>query len=252
MTSDAVAIRVVDRLRNGSRRVFEASFLRLARRLRQLADSYLAVVVARLLLGGSGFAAICWLTDAIVSKSPEPWFEPLVESSTIVGGGFTVLATRRQAALDERIRTLREISTECLENARILADRTFDVAMASLAAPKVFEKRLLISAVSTAFDSGSLGRFRDDHLSDMLHQWRDAAQSFNHRLDIAELRVAVAGRTTVGIAINKRLCEPGGVLDELWSQLRVLAFYLADIRSEAANDLLLLPADRRTYRTAGS
>ena len=70
----------------------------------------------------------------------------------------------------------------------VLADRQFTPSAGEPPRRRVY-RRLPTSAVGAALASSALADQSDQELLGLLHRWRDAADGFNRRLDLTELRM---------------------------------------------------------------
>jgi len=182
------------------------------------------------LIAGVTFASVaCSAVVSLVwfvSVSGVGRFEPTVQALGLLAGITGVLAERRASARERRQLVLTSLNTELLSCASVLADPQFITTTGEQPRRRVY-KRLPISATDSALTSGALAERGDEELLRRLHQWRDAVNGFNRRLDLTELRIFLAANQNEVHQFDKVLHENDGYLDRLRLQLANLQQYLA-------------------------
>lgn len=113
--------------------------------------------------------------------------ELAVEGLALAAAITGVFAERYASASERRQQVIEAVRQEVVLDAKILDSDFLPMTLAS-ARQKVY-RRMPLSAADAAVNSGALGTSGDRVLVDALHQWRDVAQDFNHRLDLTELRM---------------------------------------------------------------
>lgn len=117
-------------------------------------------------------------------ESPgEGRWEPAVNTLALLAGLTGIFAERWAAERERRDQAMDSIGLELGHNRVLLADKAFSPQ--NLGRIRVYP-RLIAGAVDSAFASGSLSKWRDADLIEMLHRWRLAVYSFNQRLDLTE------------------------------------------------------------------
>lgn len=134
------------------------------------------------LLGAAFLLGLAWL-----ALPDYPWWEPSVNSITLVAGLTGIVVERMSAEKERRTQVLRAVRAELDKNRAVL-----DRLRLPDATQPVFD-RLVVSAVDAALVSGALDSERDVDVVAGLHGWRDAVEGLNRRLDITEMMPLLSG-----------------------------------------------------------
>ena len=168
----------------------------------------LAVGAAYLSIAGSIAISLVWF----VTLPGLAWFEPALQTLSVVACLAGVIVERRAAGRERRRLALSALSEELARCAAVLDDPRFvAVDTAVPRGPRVYP-RLPVSAVSIVLASGALAEHQDAGLLCRLHEWRDAATGFNHRLDLTELRLFTVGAPVEIGEFERVLSRDGGYL----------------------------------------
>jgi hypothetical protein len=170
----------------------------------------------------SAVVSLVWF----VSVSGVGRFEPTVQTLGLLAGITGVLAERRATARERRQLTLASLNAELLSCASALTDSQFTTTTGDRPRRRVY-RRLPISATDSALTSGALAERSDGELLGRLHQWRDAVNGFNRRLDLTELRIFLTDNPNEVRQFNSIFHGNDGYLDRLRLQLADLQQYLA-------------------------
>jgi hypothetical protein len=156
----------------------------------------------------------------------EPYWEPAVNSLTLVAGMTGLVVERLSSEAERHAQVMAAIRRELERNRAVLADNEF--ARGAEDRPRAVFARLAVSAVDAALVSGALDRRRDTTLVTALHRWRDTVQGFNRRLDLTE-NMSVLERQSAGER-------------EVWdAAMRLRGGYVAMTRSQLEELLRVLP-----------
>lgn len=177
----------------------------------------------------SAVISIVWFAQA----SGIGHFEPAVGVLGLLAGITGVLAERRASARERRKLVLTSLCAELRSSVSVLTDRQFTVSDGDRPRGRVY-RRLPTSATDSALTSGGLAERGDGELLRRLHEWRDAANGFNRRLDLTELRIFLTNKPDEIRQFEQILNENDGYVDRLRLQL-------ASLRKLLATDKMLSP-----------
>src|SRR5262249_4825826 len=131
------------------------------------------------------------------------------------GAGIAgALAERRPSARERRHLALTSLDTELRSSASVLNDPQFTASDGEPPRRRVY-RRLPTSATGSALTSGALADRGDEELLRRLHQWRDAANGFNRRLDLTELRIFLTAKLDEVRQFDRTCQENDGSLARL-------------------------------------
>src|SRR5262249_10885270 len=110
-------------------------------------------------------------------------FEPAGQAPGLLAGIPGGPAERRTPGRGRPHLPLTSLDTELRSSASVLNDPQFTTSDGAPPRRRVY-RRLPTSATDSALTSGALADRGDEELLRRLHQWRDAANGFNRRLDL--------------------------------------------------------------------
>jgi hypothetical protein len=185
--------------------------------------SWLSLVVgtAYTSAAGSVLIGIVWVAQTPISS----WFEPVVQTLGVVACLSGVLVERRATARDRRRLAMSAFQEELVRGASMLEDPRFRPRAGASLRPYIYP-RLPLSALDTLLTLGVLTERRDIELLRRLHGWREAANGFNRRLDLTELRLFTVGLDKEVGEFDRALHSDNGYLIELRHEVSELLDYL--------------------------
>ena len=168
-------------------------------------------------LVATGLIGVVWFLSAHGAAR----FEPAVASLGVLAGLTGVLAERLTTAHERRHLAAASLTSELEKNRSSLDNLECSFRHECTPRPRVYP-RLAVSAADAALISGAFAETRDTQLLQSLHEWRDAANGFNRRLDLTEMRIFAADRLEEVREFERVLRRNHGYLDDLRASLEAV------------------------------